>query len=170
MSSGVPSINPLYNIINYTGNYFTQTTNQSFKTCEICNAALTSITTTTTTTLSQQSYNVKYTVTKSVDCSKVVGRILVNGVILYNMSSGLPAGNYSGNFTVNDGDILTLDFSTVTPSPSCSPLVPDITIFDNNGIISEYAKYGTPNQTIYSSYTVDSNWLGNVLVINTDIQ
>jgi hypothetical protein len=167
VSSGIPSINPLFSLINFSGNYFTQTTNQVFTTCELCNLAL--ISTPSIEILSQQSYTINYAITKSVDCSKTTGKILVNGVIKYNMLTGLPAGNYSGSINVNDGDIVTLEFNTFAPSSSCLPLASDITIFDNNGIVSEYAKFGTSNQTIYTQYIVNSNWLGNVLIINTGV-
>ena len=166
VSLGYPSINPLYSVINYSGNYFTQTSNQIFDSCELCEN---NIPITTTTTLSiKQKYTINYSLTKSKNCVLVSGRILVNGVTKYNMSSTLLAGNYSGSIIVGDNDIITFEFNTLPPTLFCLPLKSTISLTDNNGIVNEYAEYGTSTQSIYETFTVDSNWLGNTIIIIAD--
>jgi hypothetical protein len=164
VTSGQPQINPINTIINYSGNYFTQTTNQIFTKCEDCNITLN--TTTTTTKSLQEEYTINYDVTKTVDCSKVSGKILINDIINYNLNPDLVSGNYSGNFKVKNGDTVVFDFITNNNPQTCSPQKSKITIVDTKEIVFGMAEYDSENETIYNTYTITPDWLGNTIVIS----
>lgn len=169
VSSGIPSLNPTYNVINYTGNYFTLVYSGLYDSCKICNSDLTTPTTTTTTTVSVTSCLINYTHTKSNSCAKTVGTIKVNGVNKYSFSTGLTPGSYIGTISVNVGDTVIIDFGTLPTRGTCSLLSPTISVNDTQSLISEYAQEGTFNETIYNSFTVTPEWCLNTLIINSGV-
>lgn len=177
VTSGYPPINPNNTVINYSGNYFTQISNQVFKNCDLCVESLslqpTSVPITTSVPVvpisPQQNYSINYSITKTDSCSKTSGVILVNNVVNYKLTSELPSGNYSGSFNVKDGDVVVFDFNTFDNGQSCVPLNSRLIISDTKRVVNEFAEYGNTNQSIYNTYVVNTDWLGNTIIITSDV-
>jgi hypothetical protein len=153
---GAVPLNPSFNIINYSGNYFTSVGPVTYLKCSECLGSQTTTTTTTTTAL-PLTCRVPYVHYKTSACARTSGYIKVNGVIVYSFDVSIGVGSYNGSILVTTGDIVEFNFNCLSPNPACSTEYSMMTLGISPLNLSYSAMYGSSAQII-ETLTVDSSW------------
>jgi len=165
-SIGVPPLNPSFNIINYSGNFFTSIGTTVYIDCKTCIDSQT--TTTTTTTVQPITCNIPYTHYKVNSCARTTGYIKVNGIIQYSFVATTPVNAYSGVLLITTGDVVEINLTCLAPNNTCPDTMSQgsLTVSPVSGsYTAEY--YGT--QVISQTFTVDSSWCtpGNSITLQS---
>jgi hypothetical protein len=166
-SIGIPPLNPSFNIINYSGNFFTSIGNVIYNTCTDCTNAQN--TTTTTTTVQPITCNIPYTHYKINSCARTTGYIKVNGIIQYSFVATTPVNSYTGTLSVTTGDIVEINLTCLAPNNTCPDTMSQGSLVVTPVGGSYTAEYfGTP--VISQTFTVDSSWCtpGNSITLQSN--
>ena len=153
---GFVPLNPSFNILNYSGNYFTSVGSVTYKECKDCLSAQTTTTTTTTTAL-PLTCNVPYVHYKTNICARTTVFIKVNGIIVYSFAVATPVNSYPGSITVTTGDVVEISLTCLPPNPFCTTQYSTIDLGISPLNLSYSAVYGGQAQ-ITETFIVDSSW------------
>jgi hypothetical protein len=167
ISVGLPNLDPQYNIINYTGNYFLLSTTGVYDNCDDCNTPCNSNWTLDCITLNN-----------SVDVTEIIGTTTIGQTQVWVDESGTRlytiVMDFINGFRINQYSISTPnDITSTITYIGTSPLFGSSTRFSNMVFNDDGSKVYTQNRTSIGDkttkqYTLSTNWDISTMSVTPD--